>query len=151
MKWYKQGIIKRVCPQCLCEGVSRSMPRNDKSANVIAGDCHHSRMLTAVRVAGTGYHLTGPDVDITSTPLTRLKDHVIKLKLNSKDIGHITRKRKSCTTFIRQQRMNNEDTERECMRYGRKEGISNVHNRDYVIRKSRSLTKHYSHRLKYNL
>ena len=40
---------------------SGPMPGSDKSASGTSSPCHHSRTVTASRVAGTGQHLTRPD------------------------------------------------------------------------------------------
>ena len=40
---------------------SGPMPGNDKSASGTSSPCHHSRTVTALRVAGTGQHLTRSD------------------------------------------------------------------------------------------
>ena len=58
-----------------------------------------------------------------------------KLRPNRKDNGHATRMKKSCTTYKWQHRINNENIEREYMRYGRGQGISNVQNRLYDKKK----------------
>ena len=52
------------------EHASRSEPMlgSDKSANGTSSPCHHSRTVTASRVAGTGQHLTGPDSENMSEP-----------------------------------------------------------------------------------
>ena len=52
----------------VCASWSVPMPGCDKSASGTSGTCHHSRTGTAIRVAGTEDHLTGPDSENTSEP-----------------------------------------------------------------------------------
>ena len=47
--------------QKVCASRSGPMPGSDKSASGTSSPCHHSRTVTASRVAGTGQHLTRPD------------------------------------------------------------------------------------------
>ena len=47
---------------------SGPMPGSYKSASGTSGTCHCSRTETAIRVAGTGDHLTRPDSENTSEP-----------------------------------------------------------------------------------
>ena len=47
--------------QKACASRSGPMPGSDKSASGTSSPCHHSRTVTASRVAGTGQHLTKPD------------------------------------------------------------------------------------------
>ena len=49
---------------------SRSGPmlRSNKSASGTSSPCHHSRTVTASRVAGTGQHLTRPDSENMPEP-----------------------------------------------------------------------------------
>ena len=56
---------------------SGPMPEIDKSAGRTSGTCHHFRIVTAIRVAGTEGHLTRPDSENTSDPpeqVNRLQD-----------------------------------------------------------------------------
>ena len=52
----------------VCASQSGPMPGSDKSANGTSSSCHHSRTVTASRVAGTGQHLTGSDSENMSEP-----------------------------------------------------------------------------------
>ena len=47
---------------------SGPMPGSDKSASGTSSPCHHSRTVTASRVAGTGQHLTRPDSENMPEP-----------------------------------------------------------------------------------
>ena len=47
---------------------SGPIPGSNKSASGTSSACHHSRIGTAIRVAGTEGHLTRPDSENTSEP-----------------------------------------------------------------------------------
>ena len=47
--------------QKVCASWLGPMPGSDKSASGTSSPCHHSRTVTASRVAGTGQHLTRVD------------------------------------------------------------------------------------------
>ena len=47
--------------QKVCTSQSGPMQGSDKSASGTNSPCHHSRTVTASRVAGKGQHLTRPD------------------------------------------------------------------------------------------
>ena len=51
------------------------MLRCFESANGIKGDCHHSRIITAAKVAGVGHHPIGSAVDNDSTLLYEAERH----------------------------------------------------------------------------
>ena len=63
---------------------------SDKSASGTSSPCHHSRTVTASRVAGTGQYLTRPDSENIPEPLIKLKDPVANQSRESKNNGHAT-------------------------------------------------------------
>ena len=69
---------------------SGPMPGSDKSASGTSSPCHHSRTVTASRVAGTGQHLTRPDSENMPQSLIKLKDPVTNKSRESKNNGHAT-------------------------------------------------------------
>ena len=80
MFWYKQDKGKRdhmmPLPRCTFPGQGPCQGVN-KSTCGTSGTCHHSRTVTAIRVAGTEDHLTRPDSENTSEPpkeVNRLPD-----------------------------------------------------------------------------
>ena len=52
---------------------SGPMLGSDKSASGTSSPCHHSRRVTASRVAGTGQHLTRPDSENMPEPLDQVE------------------------------------------------------------------------------
>ena len=84
----------------MCASQLRPMQKSDKLLKVTI---YHYRTATAVRSAGTGDLLTGLMLITLQLPVTRLKNVVMKLNLNSEDNGHTTRITKYC--FLRQQRI----------------------------------------------
>ena len=58
--------------QNMCTLQSEPMPRSDNSASGTSSPCHHSRTVSASRVAGTEQHLTRPDFENMLEP----PDHV---------------------------------------------------------------------------
>ena len=60
------------------------MPGSDKSASGLSSTCHCSRTGTATRVAGTDDHLTRPDSENNSEPLSKYMDPVTNSELKTK-------------------------------------------------------------------